>query len=183
MFKIGDRVLFSLGSDDSVGLKDNIGLIVDFYEGDYIILNRTSGHNSIYRRKIVHLVQIDKADEVRDEIRNHYFVKLDELKAKLRKVTSEEKVKERVEKYNDTKGMILKNCERIVICSDDDEFERRLSEIGNLKKILHAINLECGDILRKENGKVKYDMKQVERQMNGSLSKISDESIIKACKY
>lgn len=182
-FKVGEKVLFSLGSDDAIGLKENIGLIVGLSEDDYIILNRTSGHNSIYRRKIVHLTQLDKVDEVRDEIRNHYSVKLDELRGRIRKVTSEEKIKERVKKYNDTKGMILKNCERIVTCSDDDEFEGRLKEIGNLKKVLHAINLECGDILRKENGKVKYDIRRVEIQMNGSLNKISDASIIKASKY
>ena len=174
MFKVGDKVLFSLSGAGVAEIKDNTGIIIDLDGADYIILNRTSGHNSIYRRELIHLAPLSKVNDERKNIEDYFTVQINALKGRLRKITSEEKIKERVKKYNDTRGMILKNCERILTYSDDDEFENRLKEINRLNKILHTINLDCGDILRKENGKVKYDMKIIGTHMNSALNGYSD---------
>lgn len=181
MFKIGNKVLFSTGTIEE--LKCNLGIIIDAKDDKFVVLNRSYNSNSIYSLKEIYLENIANVDKVRQDISEYYNSQIKELKSKLRKTTSEEKIQERVEKYNNTKNMILKNCERIVICTDDDEFENRLKEINRLNKILHAINLECGDIIRKENGRIKYDIRNIEKQMNGCLNSISDEAIIKMNQY
>ena len=183
MFKIGDKVLFSTGLKE---LKTNLGIIIDIkdneYKNKYIVINRSYNSNSIYSREEEYIDSIKNVEKVRKDVLDYYNAQIEELKSKLRKTTSEEKVKERIEKYDDTKGMILKNCERIIICTDD-EFENRLKETSRLNKVLHTINLECGDIIRKENGRIKYDIRKIEQQMNGALNNISDEAIIKMVEY
>jgi len=184
MFEIGNKVLFSTGTIEK--LKCNLGIIIDIkddeYTNSYMVLNRSYNSNSIYSLKEIYLENIINVEKVRQEISDYYNTQIEELKTKLRKTTSEEKIKERVEKYNNTRGMILKNCEKIVTCADD-EFENRLKEITRLHKVLHSINLECGDIIRKENGRIKYDIKNVEKQMNSALKSINDEAIIGMTKY
>lgn len=180
MFKIGAKVLFSTGNER---LKDKLGIIIDTEDCKYIVLNRSYNTNTIYSREKAHLEYLVNVETVRKDISDYYNSQIEELKTKLRKTTSEEKIQERVEKYENTKGMILKNCERIIICTDDDEFENRLKEINKLNKVLYTINLECSDIIRKENGKVKYDIRAIEHQLNGSLKNISDEAIMGITKY
>jgi len=184
MFKIGDKVLFSTGLKE---LKINLGIIIDIkdneYTNKYIVINRSYNSNSIYSREEEYIDKLTNVEKVRQDIYGYYNAQIEELKSKLRKTTTDEKVQERIDKYNDLKCRILKNCERILICTDDYEFEHRLKEINNLNKALHGINLECGDIIRKENGRIKYDIKKVEQQMNSALNNISDEAIIKMTEY
>jgi len=180
MFKIGSKVLFSTSNDK---LKDKLGIIIDTENEKYIVLNRSHNTNTIYTREEIYLEDLDNVEVVRKDISDYYNSQIDELKTKLRKTTSKEKIQERVDKHNNTKGMILKNCERIITCTDDDEFENRLKEINRLNKILHAINLECGDIIRKENGRIKYDIRAVEQQMKSSLNNVSDDAIAGMVKY
>lgn len=181
MFKIGDKVLFSTGDEK---LKDNIGIILDTNDTKFVIVNRSFHTNSIYYAIEQNLIDsIANVENIRNDIQNYYTIKINELKTKLKTATSEEKLQERIDKYNNTKYRIIKNCERIVVCTDDDEFENRIKEINKLKNELFNIDLECGDVIRKENGKVKYDIKKLEMQKNNSLSKISDENITKAFSY
>lgn len=177
--KIGDGVLFSLGKEE---LKDNIGIIIGLKEDKYVILNRnTYGRVYVVEKKYVE--NLDNVNKVRENIKSYYVPQIEELKSKLKTVTSEEKIQERVNKYNDIKNRIIKNCERIINCSDDDEFDNRLKEILKLKKQLNNIDLECGDIIRKQNGSIKYDIKNIERLINSSLNNISDERITKALEF
>jgi len=177
MFEVGSKVLFSLSNEK---VKDNLGIVIDKKNNDLVILKLASHGHYIYVRPNETIDNISNLEKVRQDIVDYYNPQINELKSKLRNVTSEEKIQERIEKYNDIKDRIIKNCERIAACIDDDEFENRLKEIGKLKKQLNSIELDCGDIIRKENAKVKYDIRQIQQRMNGSLNNISDENIIKA---
>jgi len=180
MKQIGDKVLFS-NSDEK--LKSNIGIIIETKGNDYVILNRSHNTNTVYVKSKEYIDDLSNVEKVRQDIIDYFNSKIVELKSKIKTVTSEEKIQERIDKYNDVKQRILKNCERIVVCTDDDEFENRLKEIGKLKKELYTINLDCSDIIRKENGRIKYEIRKVENEMNISLNNISDEKIAKAFKF
>lgn len=179
MLKMNDKILFSTGNEK---IKRNIGIIIDTKDDNYVVLNRTYNINSLYTIEEKYIDNLINIENVREDIINFYNIQIEELKNKLKTVTSEEKMQERINKYNDTKYRILKNCERITSCSDD-EFENRLKEINKLKNELFNIDLECGDVIRKENGKIKYEIKKFENNMNSSLNNISDENIIKAFDY
>ena len=178
MLKIGLKVAFSTGDEK---VKDNLGIIIDYKNNDYVIL--AMSYKSIHIKEDRFVDTVNNIKQIRLDIVNYYTPLVNELKCKLRTVTSEEKVQERADKYNRIKKLIIKNCERVAVCTDDDEFENRLKEINKLKKELHTIDLECGDTIRKENGKVKFDIKGVEQRMNSSLNKISDETIAKVFEY
>jgi len=178
MFEIGSKILFSLGNE-MYNLKDNLGIIIDKKNNESVVLRIYRGGCSIYVRPNESIDDLSNIGKVRRDIIDYYNPLIDELRNKLRTVTSEEKIQERINKYNDIKGRILTNCNRIVVCTDDDEFENRLKEINKLKNQLYNFDLECGDIIRKENAKIKYDVRQVEQRMNVSLNNINEENIIK----
>ena len=180
MIEIGSKILFSLGNEK---VKDNLGIVLDKKDKDYVILRIYRGGCSIYVRLEESIDDINNIEKVRQDIIDYYTPLIDEVKNKLRTVTSEEKMQERVIKYNDIKARVLTNCERIIVCTDDDEFENRLKEIHKLKKQIYSLDLECGDIIRKENAKVKYDIRQIQLRMNISLDNISDENIIKTFSF
>jgi len=181
MYQLGEVILFSTGSE--VMLKCNVGIIIGMQDQKYAVLNRNITNGSVYLLEEKCIDSLNNINKVRQDIIDYYSPKIEEFKSQLKTVTSEEKKQERVNKYNDIKNRILTNCERLIICTDDDEFESRLKEIGNLKKQLHSIDLECGDIIRKENGRIKYEIKKVNLAMTGNLSRISDECIVKASKF
>jgi len=181
MYQPGEVVLFSTGSESI--LKCNVGIVIGTQDQKYAVLNRNITNGSVYVLEEKYIDSLDNLDKVRQDIIDYYSPKIEELKSKLRTVTSEEKVQERVAKYNDIKSRILINCERLIASTDDDEFENRLKEIGNLKKQLHSLDLECGDIIRKENGGIKFEIKKINLAMTGNLSRISDEYIAKASKF
>jgi len=178
--EIGDKVLFSTGKEE---LKSNIGIIIALKNNKFIILNRSYNCNTIYTIEGNYIDSITNVNRIREDIKTYYTPQIEELKSKLKTVTSEEKIQERINKYNDIKNRIIVNCERLIVCSDDDEFDNRLKEIDKLKKQLFSIDLECGDIIRKENGRIKYEIKKLEIEMNGRLNNINDERIIKAFEF
>lgn len=178
--KIGDGILFSPTEEE---LKSNIGLTIALKDDKYIVLNRSSSVGNIYIREKKNVESLINVEKVREDIKVFYLPQIKELESQIKTVTSEEKTQERIDKYNDIKLRIVKNCERLIICSDDDEFDNRLKEIERLKKQLFNMDLECGDIIRKQNGKIKYSIKNIEKKMHDHLNNITDEKITKAFQF
>ena len=176
MFKAGDRVLFSTEIN---GLKTNIGMIISksiLVDITYKII--CFPYNIVYKNiKEEQIIDISSINKIRIEIEEYYNSQISELESKLKKVTTEEKLQERVNKYNSIKELIVKNCQRVVVCTDDDEFENRLKEINKLKKELHTIELDGADIIRKENGTIKYKIKETRQKFDNELKRISDNDI------
>lgn len=174
---VGDGVLISNSNNDKI--KDSIGIIINKKDDGYTVARHSNTSWYMSFRTAEQLEDICNVEKVRQDIIDYYTPQIDELKSKLKKVTADEKLQERVQKYNDIKYRIIKNCERVAVCEDDDEFENRLKEINKLKKELHSIDLDCGDEIRKQNGKIKYDIRQIEADMNRCLGNISDTEIDK----
>ncbi len=178
MFNIGDKVLFSSHSNEKI--KSNLGIIIDKNDRQYAIIKfASSGGCYIYKVYENYIYSVLDVEKVRIDIKDYYNPQIEILKSQIKTATSQEKIQERVDKYNNIKERIIKNCDRIQDCLDDEEFENRLKEINKLKKELHSMNLTCGDIIRKENGTIKYEIRKIQNDMNGHLYNLDDENIVK----
>lgn len=180
MLKVGDKVLFSSGMSD---IKHNLGIIIDKKDENYVVVNMLYSYKYVLEYKKMCKLNTNNIIKVRQDIIDLYNPQIDELKSKIRFITDEEKNQEHISKYNNIKNQILKNCERIILSIDDDDFEDRLKTICELKKSLFSIKIECKGILRKQNGTIKHDIRELEYRMKKELELISDENIIKAFEY
>ena len=172
-FKPGDIVLFQMQERD---FKSNIGMILkDKENGNYVVL---SVYNRAYKDvQPSWIVSVDDAQSVRNEIAAHYEEKIAELHSQIRKVTQEEKESERVKKYDELKKQILATAKHMIDCKDDDDFENKLKEIDDMKRKIFSIELECASDIRKENGRIKREIKDELRIRDLLLECISDEKI------
>ena len=145
--------------------------------GNYAVL---SVHNSAYKDiQSSWIIPISEVETVRNEIISHYEEKIVALQSQIRKVTQEEKDAERVEKYESLKKQILGTAKNLVNYKDDDDFENKLKAIADMKRAIFAIDLDCASI-RKENGRIKWKIREEISTRDSLLRNISDESIKKA---
>lgn len=172
---VGDVVVFSTGG----GLKTNVGMVLKHKEnGNYVVLTR---HNSAYKDIEPEWISaLDQIESIRNEITEKYTTEINELQSRIRRVTSEEKELEKVEKYQELKNEIKVVAKRLSESTDDTDFENRLKAISDMKKCIFSIELDCVSDIRKENGKIKWEIRDLEKRMNSELNKINDESINKA---
>lgn len=176
VFESGDIVLFQTGEN---GFKDNIGMILKHKEnGNYAVL---SVHNSAYKDvQPSWIIPISEVETARNEIISHYEEKIVALQSQIRKATQEEKDAERVEKYESLKKQILGTAKNLVNYKDDDDFENKLKAISDMKRAIFAIDLDCTSDIRKENGRIKWKIREEIYIRDSLLRNISDESIEKA---
>ena len=176
VFESGDIVLFQTGEN---GFKDNIGMILKHKEnGNYAVL---SVHNSAYKDvQPSWIIPISEVETARNEIISHYEEKIVALQSQIRKATQEEKDAERVEKYESLKKQILGTAKNLVNYKDDDDFENKLKAIADMKRAIFAIDLDCTSDIRKENGRIKWKIREEIYIRDSLLRNISDESIEKA---
>lgn len=176
VFESGDIVLFQTGEN---GFKNNIGMILKHKEnGNYAVL---SVYNSAYKDvQPSWIIPINEVETARNEIISHYEEKIVALQSQIRKATQEEKDAERVEKYESLKKQILGTAKNLVNYKDDDDFENKLKAISDMKRAIFAIDLDCTSDIRKENGRIKWKIREEIYIRDSLLRNISDESIEKA---
>lgn len=176
VFESGDIVLFQTGEN---GFKNNIGMILKHKEnGNYAVL---SVYNSAYKDvQPSWIIPINEVETARNEIISHYEEKIVALQSQIRKATQEEKDAERVEKYESIKKQILGTAKNLVNYKDDDDFENKLKAIADMKRAIFAIDLDCTSDIRKENGRIKWKIREEIYIRDSLLRNISDESIEKA---
>ena len=176
VFESGDIVLFQTGEN---GFKNNIGMVLKHKEnGNYAVL---SVHNSAYKDvQPSWIIPISEVETARNEIVSHYEEKIVALQSQIRKATQEEKDAERVEKYESLKKQILGTAKNLVNYKDDDDFENKLKSIADMKRAIFAIDLDCASDIRKENGRIKWKIREEISARDSLLRNISDESIEKA---
>lgn len=169
----GDIILFQ---SEEVGFKSNIGMILRHKEnGNYVILGL---YNNVY--KDIHhtwIVSVDNVDTVRNEIITYYDEKIALLQSQIRKPTQEEKEVEKIEKYDMWKKQILATAKNMIDCKDDYDFENKLKAIADMKREIFAIELECVSDIRKENGRIKWQIREEGTTRDNLLKNISDEKI------
>lgn len=179
VYESGDIVLFQTGEN---GFKNNIGMILKHKEnGSYAVL---SIHNSAYKDvQPSWIIPISEVEAARNEIISHYEEKIVALQSQIRKATQEEKDAERVEKYESLKKQILGTAKNLVNYKDDDDFENKLKAITDMKRAIFAIDLDCASDIRKENGRIKWKIREEISARDSLLRNISDESIEKAFNF
>lgn len=179
VFESGDIVLFQTGEN---GFKNNIGMILKHKDnGNYAVL---SVHNSAYKDvQPSRIIQISEVEVVRKEIIDAYEEKIVALQSQIRKATQEEKNAERVEKYESLKKQILGTAKSLIDYKDDDDFENKLKAIADMKRAIFAIDLDCASDIRKENGRIKWKIREKISARDSLLRNINDESIEKAFNF
>ncbi len=180
MFKIGDKVLFSLAGENQPIIKSNFGVILNISDNKCTVVRLGSGFTSVYQNVNINKIEhLDNKSIVDDEILNHYNKKIDEYRLKLKEVTQEMKDDERVKKYEFLKNQIKTTAKNLCESQDDFDFENKLKAICRLKKELYTIELDCISEIRKYNGNIYYEIRQVENVRDNALKGISDHTINK----
>ena len=189
VLKIGDKVIFDIHSGkhpDAKGLLTCIGIIIeDNRDNIYHIM-----YFDDYRIAIVYdilcdfIIPLEDAEYERSRIEAKYEELINAEKNKLRTVSQEEKDKEKLERYESIKKRIIRNCEWLINRDlDDEDFVNRVKEIANLKKQLFSPEkLPCMNEIHRYNGTIKYNIRELERERNNVLKRISDEEIEKRFK-
>ena len=174
-YKNGEVVLFSTVG----GLKTGVGMILKHKDnGNYVVLTQ---YNSAYKDiKPEWISPVDSVQEERNYVNSQYAEKINDKQKLIRKVTQEEKDKDRETQYRELQQQIKVIAKRLSESEDDIDFENRLKAIVDMKKNIFSIELECVSDIRKDNGKVKYEIRELERMRDAELNKISDENINKA---
>lgn len=177
-FRPGDIVLFQTNGDC---FKSDIGMILKLKEnGNYVVL---SENKCAYKNiEWSWIADVNKAKYIRNEIRNYYEYEIARLQDKIRKPTQEEKDAEKIEKYKKLKQQIIATAKNLITCKDDCDFENKLKAITDMKKEIFSIKLDCASDIRKENGKIKYEIREAEAIRDRLLRGISEEHIIKSFK-
>ncbi len=100
--------------------------------------------------------------------------------SKLASVTSEMKEQELKERYTRIKHDILVNCKAMLSTDiDDDDFLNRLAELQKLRNQLYRPNsgLECVSKTRKQNGTVKYNIRELRIERDKVLKEIDEDTL------
>lgn len=169
MFKIGDKVLFCKNREE---YDFYCGVILDNQDDIFFIVTPEKHVNSIMMVREENIFNYEENIEyIKKLVDIGYFQIIKELADSLKDITDEEKDKEKVEKFNEIKTLILKNCVRIV-GDDDDEFERRLKEIYKLKKEIYSIKIEGVEKIRRHNGAIKYKMAKMNEKRDIILNRL-----------
>lgn len=63
------------------------------------------------------------------------------------------------------------------IIKDDCDFENKLKAIADMKREIFSIELECASDIRKENGRIKWKIREEKSNRDNLLKNISDEKI------
>lgn len=177
-FNSGDIILFSIGE----GLKTNIGMILKHKDnGNYVVLSQYSTAYKDIQPEWID--SIDNAENIRNEVKSYYDKLIAEKQILIKKVTQEEKDADKEYQYRELQKEIKVVAKRLSESTDDVDFENRLKAISDMKKNIFSIELECVSQIRKANGKIKYEIRELEMFKENTLSKISNENINKAFNF
>ena len=180
MFKIGDKVLFSLGGESQPAIKSNFGIILGISDDKYSVVAPGFGHTSIYKNIGSHRIEyLDNKSIVENEILGYYNKEINKYKIMLKKITQETKDAEKMNKYESLKTQIKTTAKNLYQSKDDFDFENKLKAICHLKKQLYTIELDCISETRIYNGHIYHEIKQLEKNRDKALKDISDEVINK----
>lgn len=178
--KNGDLVLINTFSNDYKGddkdlllipamivrvLNNNTYLTVYFQDHSYGVTTTKK------------IAAIEDIEIHRKRLSDYYDEKINTYKSKIKYVTQEDKDKEKAKKYEDAKQRLLANCKRLLISVDDEDLLNRVKEINNLKGQMQNIEFECTGDIRRENGTIKHNIRELESKKAIALGKLSDETI------
>lgn len=178
VFEPGDVVLFQ---KDEKSFKNQIGIILKCKEnGNYCLYTLSPMKPVVYTDvKLEWISSLDKVDNIRNQIIAKYEKEISELQSQIRKPTQEEKDADKAEQYEDLKQQIINTAKNLVNYKDPEDFENKLKAIAEMKRAIFSIKLECVSDIRKENGRIKWRIRDKIFERDGLLKAINEESIKK----
>lgn len=177
-FKTGDFVYYSLSNEGEIKLFVSSGMIVSVSKETISILSSSGGgSNYIYNVALDSVRPLSDKENIINEINAYYDKEIEKHQSKIKSVKREYYNDEIVSKYTQLKQEILNTAKNMIINTNDDEvFESKLKAICQKKKELFAIECEGMNDARKQNGEVKYNIKELNKQRDSKL-KYLDNSI------
>ena len=186
MPNLGDRVICDIYSGKQPHTRELLtwlGIIInDNKDNTYHVMYFDEHRIAIaYNVDEKYILPMEDNEYERARIMVKYDSLIEEEKKKLKTVSQEEKDKKKVERYESIKQRIIRNCEWCINKDlDDEDFVNRVKEIANLKKQLFSPEkLPCMNEIHRYNGTIKYNIRELERERDKVLSRISDEEIEK----
>ena len=178
VFEPGDVVLFQ---KDEKSFKNQIGIILKCKEnGNYCLYTLSPMNTAVYADvKLEWISSLDKVDDIRNQIIAKYEKEISELQSQIRKPTQEEKDANKAEQYEDLKQQIINTAKNLVNYKDPEDFENKLKAIAEMKRAIFSIKLECVSDIRKENGRIKWRIRDKIFERDGLIKAINEESIKK----
>lgn len=178
VFEPGDVVLFQ---KDENSFKNQIGIILKCKEnGNYCLYTLPPMNTTVYEDiKPAWISSLDKVDVIRNQIIAKYEEEISELQSQIRKPTQEEKDADKAKQYEDLKQQIINTAKNLVNYKDSEDFENKLKAIAEMKKDIFSIELECVSDIRKENGRIKWKIRDKIYERDSLLRSINEERIKK----
>lgn len=184
MLGLGDKVVFDIHNgkhEDTRGVLTYLGVLIhDNKDNSYHVMYFDDYRVCIaYNIDCRYIIPIEDVEYERTRIITKYESLVKKEKAKLKTVSQEEKDKQKAERYENIKQRIIRNCEWCINRDlDDVDFVNRVKEIANLKKQLFSPErLPCMNEIHRYNGTVKFNIRELERERDKALERISDEEI------
>ena len=169
MLGLGDKVVFDIHNgkhEHTRGLLTYLGVLIhDNKDNSYHVMYFDDYKIGIaYNIDCRYILTIEDVEYERTRIITKYEYLVKEEKAKLKTVSQEEKDKQKVERYENIKQRIIRNCEWCINRDlDDEDFVNRVKEIVNLKKQLFSPErLPCMNEIHRYNGTVKFNIRELE---------------------
>ena len=186
-FEIGQRVVLcdTVVTNEKQGYIAKLGIVLNV-SSTRVLLNvfdfRKQNFEGIVKFDVLDNVvhPIEELETIRGNLTAFYNDLINTEALKLASVTSEMKEQELRERYLRIKHDILANCKVMLETDiDDDDFLNRLSELQKLRNQLYRPNsgLECVSKIRKQNGTVKYNIRELKIERDKVLREIDEDAL------
>lgn len=183
-FEIGQKVVYAVETGQRSWYRVKLGVVINV-SPTMLLLNlfdsRKQNFDGILKisasDNVVH--PIEDLVAIRDNIHAFYDDMINAEASKLTAVTSEMKEQELKERFTRIKHDILVNCKAMLSTDiDDDDFLNRLAELQKLRNQLYRPNsgLECVSKVRKQNGTVKYNIRELRIERDKVLKEIDEDT-------
>jgi len=184
IYNVGDLVILSIPESK---VKYRIGMILycncGYASGNiYSVMGIFNGQQFTVYKEVQsdNIKPISTVVTVRNEVIEKYENLTMSLNAQLLSVDKVEKDKEVLDRYNDIRKRIIKNCEMIVMSDyiDDDSFIYRVTEVANLKKqLLASGKFECVKEVSRHNERIKRECRELKVERDNILKELSNDTI------
>ena len=125
------------------------------------------------------VIEYSELGRIKEELKNAKDLEIEKLKQSLKSTIRADYSVELQEEYDRLKELIIKNMERSILEEsmdiNDNSFENRLKEICKLKKQIFSIPCDGAKDARKDNGTVKYNIKQIETAYDRQMDSLNEE--------
>lgn len=186
-FEIGQRVVLCgvVGTNKKQGYIAKLGIVLNV-SPTMILLNvfdsRKQNFEGLVKSDVPSKVvyPIEELEMIRGTLTAFYNDLINTEAFKLASVTSEMKEQELRERYLRIKHDIIANCKVMLEADiDDDDFLNRLAELQKLRNQLYRPNsgLECVSKIRKQNGTVKYNIRELKIERDKVLKEIDEDAL------